>query len=285
MKNLFSIIIFFCAVGLFTNMNAQVKTPSASPFTKIEQAVGMTDITLEYSRPSVKGRTIFAADGLVPYGKVWRTGANAAVKITFSKDVKVQGAELAAGSYAILTTPGKDSWSVHFFPYESGSWSSYKEATPTAVVTAKPIMMPKGMMVESFMMMFNNLKDGSADLEILWADVNVVLNIELGTDKEVMANIDKVMAGPSTGDYYNAASYYHSAGKDLDKALMWVQKATNVAEPKFWQVRKESLILADMGKHKEAIEAAKKSLMLAEKAGNDDYIKMNKDAIAKWGSM
>lgn len=285
MKNYFSLVVLAFSLCFVSVMDAQVKTPSASPFCKIDQSVGLTDVTIEYSRPSVKDRTIFAADGLVPFGKLWRTGANAVTKFTFSKDVMIQGNELAAGSYAFLTTPGKDMWKVHFFPYEKGSWSSYKEATPAAEFMTKPAYMPEGIVVESFMIMLNQLKNDGAVVELLWDNVNIMFDVKVDTDTEVMSSIDKVMAGPSAGDYYSAASYYFDEKKDMNKALTWIQKATNVAEPKFWQVRKEALILAEMGKTKEAITAAKKSLELAQKAENADYVRMNEKSIAEWSKM
>jgi tetratricopeptide (TPR) repeat protein len=110
----------------------------------------------------------------------------------------------------------------------------------------------------------------------------VPVKITADSDKTVMASIEKVLAGPSGNDYFNAASYMHDSGKDLNKALEYVRKATQVASPAFWQVRRESLILADLGRKAEAIEAAKKSLELAKVANNMDYVRMNEKSIAEW---
>ena len=266
---------------LFTvSVNAQIKTPSASPAQKVTQNVGMTDITVEYSRPSMKGRTIFAENGLVSFGKMWRTGANAATKITFSTDVTVDGNALSAGSYAITTVPGADDWRVNFYTYEKSSWSSYMEASPVASVLVKPTMRTNPL--ETFLIHIGNITDDSASLDIVWEKTVVSMKIGVSYDEQVMGNIEKVLAGPTAGDYYQAATYYHKSGKDLATALEYIQKATNVEKPKFWQVRREALILADMGKMDEAIKAANKSMSLAEAAGNDDYVKMNKKSINEW---
>ena len=117
------VLLTLCLVATFGFlMQAQISTPAASPSSKVEQMVGLTNVTVEYSRPSVKGRTIFAEDGLVPYGEAWRTGANAATKITFSDDVKFGGVEVAKGAYAMLTVPGAATWEIMLYKYEKGSW-------------------------------------------------------------------------------------------------------------------------------------------------------------------
>lgn len=259
---------------------AQIKTPASSPFCKMTQTVGLTDISVEYSRPGVKGRTVFSADGLVPHGNLWRLGANRVTKVSFSDDVTVNGEELAKGDYAVLATPTAASWTFHFYGYESGSWSSYKDAEPTLSVSSKVEKMP--MVMETFTVLFGDIKDDSALLEFLWADTYVPLKIGVTVEETVMANIDKVMAGPSANDYYQAATYYHKSGKDLSTALAWIEKATSGEDQKFWQVRRKALILADLGKSAAAIEAAKLSSALAEKAGNAEYVKMNADSIKEW---
>ncbi len=259
---------------------SQITTPAASPFSKVDQKVGLVDVSVEYSRPGKKGRDLFGQGALVEYDKLWRTGANAVTKINFSDDVTVNGSDLKKGTYAILTTPGESSWKVHFFTYESRGWGSYAEKTPDLTVDAKSSM--RNDEVESFTINFNNFKSDGADMEFVWGKTSAMVTIGVATDAAVMANIENVMAGPSTNDYYNAASYYHSEGKDLNKALEWIRKATQVENPKFWQVRREALILADLGKMEDAIATAKLSKELAMKAGNDDYVKMNEASIKEW---
>ncbi len=277
LKNL--TITLLLVTSIATMALGQIRTPAASPAAMVKQTVGLTDVTLEYSRPATKGRVIFG--DLVPFDKVWRTGANSATKMTFSEDVMIEGQELKAGAYAILTKPGMKTWDVHFYTHESSNWSSYVEKTPTLVVTVKALAI-KALAMENFSIAVADINAEGAVIQMAWEGTLVPMKLSVHTDKAVMASIEAAMAGPSTNDYYNAGSYMHDSGKDLKTALMYVQKATSGDSPRFWQVRKESLILADMGMKAEAIAAAKKSLMLATEAGNDDYIKMNNDSIKKW---
>ena len=277
-QTLFSCMLF--VVLLSTNSYSQITTPAASPGGKIEQRVGLTDIKVDYSRPSAKGRAIFGSDALVNYGNFWRTGANSATKISFSDDVLVEGQALKKGDYAILTKPSTTTWLVNFYKYESGNWSSYIEKAPDASVTVTPKM--NGVAFETFTIDINNIESSKATLNLLWDKVIVPVKIAVEYDKTVMSNIDKVMAGPSTNDYYAAASYFHDNGKDLEQALEWIQKATKVEKPMFWQVRREALILADLGRYKEAIASATISKDSAMKADNQEYVKMNEKSIMEW---
>jgi Protein of unknown function (DUF2911) len=279
-----SVIKFFiicCLISISALMSAQITTPAASPSAKIEQKVGLTDIKIDYSRPSAKGRAIFSGkDPLVPFDNLWRTGANSITKISFSDDVTVEGQSLKKGEYGILTKPNATSWAINFYAYDGSNWSSYISKTPAVSVNVVP--KTSTYHVESFTIDINNIETSKATLIFSWEKTIVPVNITLDVDKAVMANIEKVMAGPSTNDYYNAASYYHDSGKDLEQALEWVRKATKTDSPKFWQVRKEALILADLGRYKEAIEAAKLSSELAKKAENQEYVKMNEKSISDW---
>lgn len=276
MKNIFTLVCLLISSAIFS----QITTPAASTSQKLEQVVGLTTVMVDYSRPNVKEREIFAADGLVPHGKLWRTGANAVTKLSFSDDVTINGESLKGGDYALLTTPNARNWQFHFYAYDGRSWSSYTEKEPNLTVTSNTSAIP--MNVESFTIALNDVKSTGASIDFMWANTKCSLNLGVEVDERVMANIESVMAGPTGGDYYSAASYYHTAGKDLNQALTWINKATDVDEPKFWQVRRKALILADLGKTKEAIKAAEKSMELAMKAGNDDYVAMNKKSIAEW---
>lgn len=277
LKQIFFLLVF---VGTISTTNAQINTPQPSPFSKIEQVVGLTNVTLEYSRPAMRGRIVFG--DLVPYGEIWRTGANANSKITFSDNVTVAGQELVRGTYAIYTIPNKTSWDVIFY-YDFNNWGNplkWEDSKIAAKVTV-PVHKTNNS-VESFTMSFDNLKSGSADLSILWENVHVAVTFEVPTDKIASKSIETIMAGPTENDYFQAASYYHSEGKDLNQALEWIKKATEGDDPEFWYLRRMSLIQADMGDIKGAIETAKQSLAAAEKAGNADYVKMNKESISKW---
>ncbi|MEB8345165.1 DUF2911 domain-containing protein [Flavobacteriaceae bacterium KMM 6898] len=277
------LVLILLAVVATYSVQAQIETPAPSPAAKLWQTVGLTDVTLDYSRPSMRGRTIFG--DLVPYDMLWRTGANARTKITFSNDVMVDGQTLKAGTYAIFTKPGASSWEVFFYTETEGGgtpaeWDETKIAAKT-VATVHSMSMP----VETFTMSIDDLTSNSAVLGILWEKAYVGVKFEVPTDAMVMKDIEKTMAGPDAGDYYASAVYFYSEGKDIAKAKTWIDKAmTMTAKPAFWQLRQQSLIYAKAGDKKGAIEAAKKSLAGAEAAGNADYVKMNKDSLKEWGA-
>ena len=273
------LLIALLFVGVIS-ANAQIKTPAPSPFSKVEQVVGLTDVTLEYYRPAMRGRTIFG--DLVPFDKIWRTGANARTKITFSDDITIEGDTLKKGSYAIFTKPAADSWEVYFYTDYAGggaprNWDDSKVALKT---TAKTESMP--MPVQSFTMSFDDLTEASGVIGMLWENTYVGVKFNVPTDAIASKSIESVMSGPSANDYNNAASYYRKNGKDLKQALIWSTKATELNKSAFWMMREKSLIHAAMGDKKGAIEAAKKSMEVAEKAGNAAYVKMNKESIANW---
>jgi len=279
MKN---ILLLFCAGLISLGTSAQIQTPQPSPFSKVEQKIGLTDVSIEYSRPGMRDREIFG--NLVPYGKVWRTGANENTKITFSDDVKIAGKELKKGTYALYTIPNKDSWEILFYS-DSNNWGTPEKWDDNKVAlkaTAEVHQMP--MKMESFTILIDELKNSSAALNFIWENTIVTLPFEVPTDAKALASIEKVMNGPSADDYFSAATYYHETGKDLKKALEWVNKAVEMqGDDAFWILRRKSLIEADLGMKKEAIASAKRSLASAEKAGNADYVKMNKDSLKEWG--
>ncbi|WP_346883608.1 DUF2911 domain-containing protein [uncultured Algibacter sp.] len=277
-------LLLIALVFTFTlNVDAQIKTPQPSPFSKLEQKVGLTDVTLEYSRPGMRGRTIFG--NLVPYGKLWRTGANKNTKVSFSEDVVVDGQTLEAGEYAIFTTPSKDSWEVVFYS-DTENWGTPKEwddANVAAKTTVKVYDLP--MDIETFTITLDDLSNSSATIGIMWEKAYVGIKFDVPTDKAVTTAIDKVMKGPDANDYYTAAVYYSQNDKDIKQAKTWMDKAMSmVKKPRFWQLRQQSLIYAKSGDKKGAIAAAKKSLKGAEKAGNADYVKLNKDSLKEWGA-
>ncbi|MEP3837032.1 MAG: DUF2911 domain-containing protein [Algibacter sp.] len=279
------ILLLFMSCATFYGVNAQIATPQPSPFSKLEQKVGVTDVTIEYSRPGVKDRTIFG--DLVPYGKIWRTGANARTKITFSTDAVVDGQTLKAGSYSIFTIPNADSWDVIFYNdgKESGTPKDLDGKYVAAKTNVKSHEIPFN--VESFTIDINNLSSTGARLEFIWAKTWVGLDFTVPTDIQVTASIDHVMNGPSFEDYYASATYYLENDKDINKAKIWIDKAIDMTKdnPRFWYLRKQALIHAKAGDTKTAIVAAKASLELAKKADNAGYVKMNTESLKAWGAM
>lgn len=277
------IVLFMSALALSVATQAQIKTPAPSPAAKVMQTVGLTDMTVEYSRPAMRDREIFG--NLVPFDNVWRTGANANTTITFSEDVIVGDEKVTAGTYALYTKPNATDW--EFFLYsDTNNWGvpqKWDDDKIAAKATAKVQNMP--MDIESFTITFDDVMSDSVNLGLLWENVYVALPIKTHTDKTVMSNIEATLNGPSPADYYAAAVYYSANDKDINKAQEWMTKAMSMMEqPAFWQLRQQSLIYAKAGNKKMAIETAKKSLEGAEKAGNADYIKMNNESLKEWGA-
>jgi hypothetical protein len=272
--------ILLLIVAFSTSVNAQIKTPQPSPMAKIEQVVGLTDVSVEYSRPAMRGRTIFG--DLVPYGKVWRTGANANTKITFGNDVTIDGKELKKGSYAIFTIPNENSWEVVFYNDPNAGSLQKLDDSKVALRTTAQVVNMVDVTVQSFTIMIGDLTNDSAVLGFIWDNKYVGVPFGVPTDMIASKSIESVMNGPSGNDYFQAATYYHTAGKDLKQALAWMKKATAGDNPPFWQLRRMSLIQADLGDKAGAIATAKLSLASAEKANNADYVKMNKESIAEW---
>ena len=263
-------------------LNAQIQTPQPSPGAKIEQTVGMTTIKVDYSRPSMRGRVVFG--DLVPYGKLWRTGANMRTSISFGDDVTIEGQELKKGTYAIFSIPSEDSWDVIFYTeYNAGGAPQELDNSKVALkVNVKTGQMTNAW--ESFTIAFGDFTNDSANLYIAWEKTMVRLNVGVPSDAIAMKSIETTMAGPKGDDYFQAAVYYLSSGKDLNQAKTWIDKAVEMdgENQKFWVLRQQSLIYAGLNKKKEAVAIAEKSLKLAEKYKNADYVKMNKESIAEW---
>ena len=274
------------AVFATVALQAQINTPAPSPSSKLMQTVGLTDVTVDYSRPSMRGRTIFG--GLEAYGELWRTGANARTKISFDNDVKIGGKEVAAGTYALFTIPGKENWDVIFYTESGGNGTpkNLDESKVAAKINVPVIKMPKEMAVETFTITIDDLKSSGANIGLLWETSYVAVPFEVPTDASVEKDIERALGGPTAGDYYAAATYYSAEGKDIGKAKEWMDKAMSMTEkPAYWQLRQQSLIQAKSGDKKAAIDTAKKSLAAAKVAGNDDYVKLNTDSLKEWGAM
>ncbi|RZN79250.1 MAG: DUF2911 domain-containing protein [Winogradskyella sp.] len=274
------------ALTLMFSLNAQVETPQPSPFSKIEQKVGLTDITIEYSRPSVKGRQIFGS--LEPYGgNIWRTGANKNTIITFSDDVTVAGQDVKAGSYAIFTRlNSKTDWDVMLYA-DTENWGAPSEWDDSKVVaSAKVEVMEIPFNVETFAIDINSITNNGANLELIWEKSYAAVPFTVPTGDKVQATIDKALAGPAMADYYNAAVFYAAEGKDPQLAKKWMDKALSMVDtPRFWHLRQKSLVYAAAGDKKGAIQAAKESLADAKKSNNAGYVKMNEDSLKEWGAL
>ena len=274
--------LLLCMLCVHYFVQAQITIPKLSPSSKLTQKIGLTDVTIEYSRPSMRGRVIFG--GLLPFDKIWRTGANANSTITFSDDVVIDGQTLKAGSYAIYTKPGKTSWDIMFYT-DVDNWGTPKkwdDSKVAAKTTVEVFSMP--IKVETFTISIDDISTNSAVLGLLWEKTYIGVKFKVPTDATVMSSIEKAMKGVSSNDYYNSALYYLNTGKDINKAKEWIDKSLDMLdkEPAFWQLRQKSLIYAEAGDKKGAIKAAKKAIIDAEATANQKYVKMIKKSLREW---
>ena len=253
---------------------SQVKTPALSPKSELTQIIGFTEMKIEFSRPSMRGRKIMG--NLVNYGDIWRTGANSNTKITVSDDIRFGENTLSAGTYSILTRPGKKMWEVFFYIED---WSLPKVWDPEKIAVKLDIPVKKANRVETFSIWIGNISNDSASLNLAWENSRIEIPFTVSTDEKTMASIKETMKGnPGHRDYYSAASYYLTTGRDLKKAEKWIIKAVNEKEYYFYY-RTKAEIHAGLNKFKLAIEAANKSIRLAEKRGTKNLISLNKKSI------
>lgn len=282
-----TILILFACVCFGAAAVAQIEIPMPSPEGSVYSKVGLTEVTIDYYRPKVKGRQIFGEgeEYLEQYGKIWRTGANSGSKLTLSTDAEIAGTKVPAGQYLIFTIPGKDEWQFMLYSDLSigGNTSAYKEENEVVKTSVKPTKLNEKVETLTFNISDISEDNTSANIHLAWDDVSVKVPLKVSFDEVIMKDIAaKTKVNPS--NYIAAANYYYSAGKDLNQALEWVNMylAEGENSKQFWNVHLKAQILAKMGKKKEAIEAAQKSMELAKnyEAGDFGYIKRNEDLIA-----
>lgn len=267
----------FACVSNLSAQSPKVEFPAPSPLCTLKQRVGLTDIEIVYSRPGVKNRAIFG--GLVPYGEVWRTGANSATRITFSTPLKLNGQEIPAGTYGLFTIPGADEWTI-IINKGSGQWGAYQYDEKADLVRFKVTPVPLSWTMETFTIEFTDIRDESATLNLLWDQTLVPIKIEADLTAKLVPQIEAVMAAADgQKPYYQAALFYYDHGQDLHKASQWVDAAIAAREAHYI-VHLKAKILAKQGKKSEAIAAAKRSKELAIAAKDSGYIKLNDDLIA-----
>ena len=271
------IVLLLNAVLLLSLANAQtLTTPQPSPTQTIKQNFGTGYVELSYSRPAKKGRKIMG--DLVPFGKVWRTGANSATTLTFSDDVTIGGKEIKAGKYGLLTIPDAGSWIIIISKDDNvNSPANYKSENDVVRVRADVVTTP--LTVENFTINFADIIGSSCNVEMMWENTHVQFAITTNTDAKVMKQIDNLM-NKDNKPYYNAASYYYDNGKDLNQALAWVNKALETNKEAFYMYMLKARILQKTGDKKASKIAAESCIEFATKAKNDDYIKMAKEFIA-----
>lgn len=277
------IVTAFLAMSLSTF--AQVNVPQASPKVEIEQVVGLTEIELEYARPGMKDRVVFGE--MVPYGKVWRTGANENTTIQFSDDVSINGKPLPKGKYALYTVPNKDNWDVIFYQ-DTENWGvpqNWDDKKVVLKVRADISTVEKP--IEYLNITVNPLNNNRGELVIGWEKTQAIVYFEVPTQKKALQSIEEGLnANASARDYYSAAQYLYSEGIDVDKALSYMEHSIKMSggdeEAPFYVLRQKALIQAAIGDKQGAIVSAKRSSESAKKAGNEEYIKMNEISIEEW---
>jgi hypothetical protein len=260
-----------------TMANAQtLRTPAPSPLQTLHQDFALSHLEIAYSRPSMKGRTVFG--DVVPFGEIWRTGANRATRITFGEDVKVGGSAVKAGDYALYTIPGKTEWEVILNKgVNNGGTDGYKTEEDVVRFKVKPVALPSA--IETFTIQIANQTASSAEIQIIWEKTMVSFTLTADIDSKIMSGIDNVM-NKDNKPYFAAASYYFDNGKDLKTALDWVNKAIESNQEAYWMFHLKAKIQAKMGDKKGATETSQKSLELAKKASDNNYIRLNEKLLA-----
>lgn len=278
MKKTLSTILLCTAIWVG---NAQVTTPSASVPETSKTTVGLTEVSIDYSRPSKRGRVIFG--NVVPYGELWRTGANSNTTIQFSDDVVIDGQEIEAGEYAIFTKPEKDHWEIYFYD-ETDNWGNQvnweeDKVAAKAIVKVQPLKTTQ----ETFSIALDNITSTSAMLTFAWDDVMTAVKFEVPSDKKAMATIEKTMkASPKAQDYLSAANYYYTTDRDIKQAKDWIDTGIKMLDvPAFYQLYAQALIHAKAGDKKSAMKIAERSLEASKKANDGAYVRMNEELMAR----
>jgi hypothetical protein len=282
-KKLFLPLVLAVSFSLSSTNAQTLKTPAPSPLQTIKQNFGIGEVSLEYSRPSVKNRVIFG--DVVPYGKIWRTGANASTKITIGEDTKIENTPVPAGTYAIYTIPGADTWEIMLYKDLTlgGDVANYKKENEVLRFTEKVTQLPNK--VETFTINFADITYSVCNVEMQWEKTRVAFTISTEVDAKIMKNIETVMAPNDRRPYYNAASYYYDNNKDMKQALEWVNKATELTPDAYWVWHLKAKIQLKLKDAKGAIETAEKSKALALKDKDDAYVKNNDKLIAEAKAM
>lgn len=254
----------------------QLRTPPPSTAQTIKQELGIGSVELSYSRPNIKGRKVFG--DLVPFGNVWRTGANGATTLTFSDEVVIGGTKVPAGKYGLLSIPGPNEWTfIISRQTDVTSPAAYKPEQDVVRVKAAPKTVATP--AETFTLQFADVKANGAELQLSWDNTVVALPITMDVESKVMAQIDNLM-NRDNRPYFQAAMYYMEAGKDMNKALEWLDKAVAQNPDAFWIHHQRANALAKLGRSGDARQAANKSIELARKAQNMDYVRLNEKLLS-----
>jgi Protein of unknown function (DUF2911) len=271
------LLLLAMTAALYGSALAQnLRLPQPSTPQTVKQDFGLSNIELSYSRPNVKGRKIFG--DLVPFGKVWRTGANQATTLTFGDPVTIGGTTIPAGKYGLLTIPDANEWTV-IITHQLDVTNAAAYKPDQDVVRLKVTPQQLGFSLETFTIVFGDVNASTLNLQLLWDNTMVQVPISTDIDTRIMGQIDNAM-NKDNHPYYTAAFYYLENGKDLNNALEWFDKAIAQDPTAYYAVYQKARCLAKMGKKQDAISTAKKSIELSKTANNNDYVVLNEKLIA-----
>lgn len=281
MKKVTTLVMLLCFCAMFqAHAQLSIDLPQSSPEATLKQKIGLTDVSIKYSRPGIKGRKIFG--GIIQYGKVWRTGANMSTIIEFSDKVSIGGKDIPKGKYSLYTIPGKKEWTIII--NKGITWGTqYNEKKN--LVTFKVAPVKTKYTFESFTIDFSDFTLNSAKMNILWENTAVSFQVKTEVDTKIMAKINRYMEKPEralTNVYYQSARYYFDTNRDMNKALGWINKAVELYPAGYWMVHLKAKIQGKLKDYKGAIATAKIGIEKAKKGGNPDYVRLNKEAINKW---
>lgn len=278
------LILLFCGQG-----KAQITHPKASPLSTVAQEIGLSKITIVYSRPAVRGRQVFGPQtdgqkGLVPYGRIWRVGANESTKITVHTDMEVMGNVLPKGTYALYAFPEASEWQMAFHTNTS-HWGdgrkNYDPGEDLFRIVVKPEQIPYHQ--ENFLMAFDSITHNSAQLNLIWASTMVSITFSVATDAQMEAEITKqLVENPTAQTFYEAARYLQEQDRDHERALDYLKKALHLGGDTYYAHRVKSLVEAALGDYESAIQSAQKSLKIASVLEKDEFVRMNEKNIKYW---
>jgi hypothetical protein len=269
----------FCTLFVL-NSEAQLLMPQTSSSQSLIQEFGLGKVSVKYSRPNIKGRSI--TGDLAPVGEIWRTGANDATVISFTDAVTLEGNNVAAGEYALFSIPGKDEWTV-ILNKETKQWGSYNYKQSEDVLRFKVKTAVLKDKVETFTINFSDVTTSTAKLDLLWGSTRVSINMTTDVDSKVMASIDEAMKGEKK-PHYPAAVYYFENGKDLNKALEWISIAESADQKAPWFKYQKARIQLKMGDKAGAAKTAKAGVEAARAMNNAEYIRLNGKILADAGA-
>ncbi|SHH02839.1 DUF2911 domain-containing protein [Flagellimonas flava] len=263
-------------------LTAQLKYPKASPASVVEQAVGLSKVTVHYSRPAVRGRSIFG--DLVPYGRIWRVGANESTKITLDTAMEVSGKALPKGTYALYAFPESDEWEIAFhnnLSHWGDGRKNYKPEEDLFRISVQPEKI--GGHQENFLITFDAISHNSAQMKLIWANTQVVIPFKVDTHAQMEKEISKKLEeSPTAQTYYEAARYLQEQNEDPKRALGYLKKALELGGDTYYFHRVKSLVEAQLGDYRSAIASARKSLKIAANLEKDEFVRMNQKNIVKW---